>query len=363
MAVRDIMSPRQAEPPAPERALPSFLDRMNAFGERHAKAIIIASTALIIVTVLIFAQILWQRSLFDRLERDLADAESTERLSELKKKYAGTRGEARVLATLGHEYYAKGDLRDALSAYDEFLERFPEHPLKAAVDRSRKIIRESLDFEESQKEARDKEMYLNAHPLHRPQGRESLTRAHPVKEAHPVVQLKFKNKPDAVFVELFEDEAPNTVANFVSLVEKKYFDGLAFHKSDGDERLQIEAKTAGAVDYRLEHEKTFREGDIGMLVMVRRPDGSGNAGAQFQILLKSVADLQNATVFGQVLNEEAARDFIEAQRKAGAQTPVLSGPLDAMSTLRALDEKENRLETVEIARKREHPYEPRVVSK
>lgn len=44
----------------------------------------------------------------------------------------------------------------------------------------------------------------------------------------PRVLLK-TNKGDIV-VELFENEAPNTVANFVSLVEKKFYDGVPFHR-------------------------------------------------------------------------------------------------------------------------------------
>jgi cyclophilin family peptidyl-prolyl cis-trans isomerase len=44
----------------------------------------------------------------------------------------------------------------------------------------------------------------------------------------PLVLIK-TNKGDIV-VELFENEAPNTVANFITLVEKKFYDGLTFHR-------------------------------------------------------------------------------------------------------------------------------------
>jgi cyclophilin family peptidyl-prolyl cis-trans isomerase len=44
----------------------------------------------------------------------------------------------------------------------------------------------------------------------------------------PRVLIK-TNKGDIV-VELFENEAPNTVANFITLVEKKFYDGLTFHR-------------------------------------------------------------------------------------------------------------------------------------
>jgi cyclophilin family peptidyl-prolyl cis-trans isomerase len=44
----------------------------------------------------------------------------------------------------------------------------------------------------------------------------------------PRVLLK-TNKGDIV-IELFENEAPNAVANFISLVEKKFYDGVTFHR-------------------------------------------------------------------------------------------------------------------------------------
>ncbi|HWC91423.1 MAG TPA: peptidylprolyl isomerase, partial [Pirellulales bacterium] len=47
-------------------------------------------------------------------------------------------------------------------------------------------------------------------------------------EARPVVLLH-TTKGD-VIIELYEDEAPNTVANFVSLVEKGFYNGLKFHR-------------------------------------------------------------------------------------------------------------------------------------
>lgn len=47
-------------------------------------------------------------------------------------------------------------------------------------------------------------------------------------DALPQVQLK-TSKGDIV-VELFENEAPNTVANFISLVEKEFYNGIKFHR-------------------------------------------------------------------------------------------------------------------------------------
>lgn len=43
-------------------------------------------------------------------------------------------------------------------------------------------------------------------------------------------RVLFKTNKGDIELELFENEAPNTVANFISLVEKKKYDGIAFHR-------------------------------------------------------------------------------------------------------------------------------------
>lgn len=48
------------------------------------------------------------------------------------------------------------------------------------------------------------------------------------EERLPRILMKTSKGP--IEIELFENEAPNTVANFVSLVEKKFYDGIAFHR-------------------------------------------------------------------------------------------------------------------------------------
>src|SRR5262245_21644603 len=112
-----------------EGVKPGFLDRLNEIGERHAKLIITISTVLIIVTVIIFANVLYQRTLYDRLENDLAKATTEEQLVALQKKYEGSKGEPRVLLTLGHFYYKENKPEKALELYRDFLKKYPEHPL------------------------------------------------------------------------------------------------------------------------------------------------------------------------------------------------------------------------------------------
>ena len=50
----------------------------------------------------------------------------------------------------------------------------------------------------------------------------------PKKGEPPRVKLETSKGP--VVIELFENEAPQAVGNFVNLVEKHFYDGLTFHR-------------------------------------------------------------------------------------------------------------------------------------
>jgi cyclophilin family peptidyl-prolyl cis-trans isomerase len=79
-----------------------------------------------------------------------------------------------------------------------------------------KTLRESL--------AKEKEYWAAESAL---RAAEEKAAADPAK-ALPRVLLK--TSQGDIVVELFENEAPNTVANFISLVEKGYYKGVAFHR-------------------------------------------------------------------------------------------------------------------------------------
>ncbi len=50
------------------------------------------------------------------------------------------------------------------------------------------------------------------------------------EKADNLPRVKLETTQGDIVVELFENQAPNTVANFISLVEKKFYDGLSFHR-------------------------------------------------------------------------------------------------------------------------------------
>ncbi len=319
-----------------------WLDRVNEFGERHAKIIITLSAVLIVVCVIIYVNVLHQRTLFDRLEKDLAAAAGsptaeagTTKLLELKKKYAGTRGEPRVLVVLGDHYVRHHQIDDALAVYEDFIQRFPdETAFRTSVERSAQVLRENKEYRDSKEQAALKTPLLDVHPYASSRVKGNPLRGTPVKEPHPIVAIRIKGRPEPIKIELFEDEAPNSVANFIQLVEEGYLAGLTFKKVD-DDRLQVNPKKEGAKNFALDAEKTARPGDVGALLLVRRPDGAGNSGTEFQILLNSVDAPGDATVFGQVIPEDQG----------------------SIATARAVAPDKDEIDSARVERKRDHKYE------
>ena len=114
------------------------------------------------------------------------------------------------------------------------------------------------------------------------------------------------NKGD-IEVELFENEAPNTVANFITLVEKGFYNGLTFHRvlpafmaQGGDPK----GDGTGGPGYsipdecnRPNHRLHFR-GSLSM-AKAARPDSGGS---QFFITFVPTSHLDGKhTVFGRVI--------------------------------------------------------------
>jgi len=60
--------------------------------------------------------------------------------------------------------------------------------------------------------------------------RKAETAAGEQDPAKKLPRVELTTKKGKIVLELFENEAPNTVANFISLVEKKFYDGVVFHR-------------------------------------------------------------------------------------------------------------------------------------
>jgi cyclophilin family peptidyl-prolyl cis-trans isomerase len=170
------------------------------------------------------------------------------------------------------------------------------------------------------------------------------------KQANDLPQVQFKTTKGDIIIELFENEAPNTVANFISLVEKKKYDHTRFHRvipnfmaQGGDPNTlddDPQNDGQGGPGYSIACEcygKNARRHFQGTLSMAHA--GKDTGGSQFFIThlptphLNPDPELQKGhTVFGRVVKG-----------------------LDVALALRIGDE----IESAKVLRKRDHEYKPK----
>ena len=121
------------------------------------------------------------------------------------------------------------------------------------------------------------------------------------------------NKGDIVF-EMFDEEAPKTVANMRALAEKGYYDGLAFHRIIPDFMIQggcPQGTGTGGPGYTFEDEFNSRKVVRGALAMAN--SGPNTNGSQFFIVTKEAAPWLDGkhTVFGEVTAGMDVVDLLE----------------------------------------------------
>lgn len=135
-----------------------------------------------------------------------------------------------------------------------------------------------------------------------------------MKNTKAIIQTRFGD----ISLQFFPDVAPNHVDNFISLSEKRFYEGTIFHRvipgfmiQGGDPNSKSKDKTRhgmGGPGYYLKAEFNDRPHKKGTLSMARTsiPD---TAGSQFFICAEKVPHLDGQyTVFGEVT---AGMDVVE----------------------------------------------------
>jgi peptidyl-prolyl cis-trans isomerase B (cyclophilin B) len=116
---------------------------------------------------------------------------------------------------------------------------------------------------------------------------------------------------------LFAEQAPMTVANFVNLTLRKFYDGLSFHRVIPNFMIQggcPQGSGTGGPGYRFEDEivATLKHDKPGMLSMAN--SGPNTNGSQFFITHVATPWLDGKhTVFGECM-ERADRDIVDHVR-------------------------------------------------
>jgi peptidyl-prolyl cis-trans isomerase B (cyclophilin B) len=122
-----------------------------------------------------------------------------------------------------------------------------------------------------------------------------------------MLKATFKTTKGDINLELHAEKAPLTVANFVNLCKKGYYDGLKFHRVIPDFMIQggcpLGTGTGGpGYQFKDEFHPTLRHDTAGVLSMAN--SGPGSNGSQFFITHIETPWLDNNhTVFGTVVTE------------------------------------------------------------
>jgi peptidyl-prolyl cis-trans isomerase B (cyclophilin B) len=134
-----------------------------------------------------------------------------------------------------------------------------------------------------------------------------------ISEKLPKIQIQTER--GNITIEMFEDEAPNTVANMISLIEKGYYDGLNFHRVIPDFMIQggcPHGTGTGGPGYDFDDEcaQDRRHDRAGVLSMANA--GPGTNGSQFFITHGPTPHLDGKhTVFGKVTEGQEVVDEIK----------------------------------------------------
>lgn len=146
----------------------------------------------------------------------------------------------------------------------------------------------------------------------------------------PIVTFEFENG-DVIKAELYPEIAPNTVKNFISLIDKSFYDGKIFHRVIKNFMIQGGCPNGtgmGGPGYSIKGEfsqngfENNLKHDEGVLSMAR----SGNpnsAGSQFFIMHKKSPHLDGAYAsFGKIIEGMDIVDKIANTKVSIGDKPV-----------------------------------------
>ena len=140
---------------------------------------------------------------------------------------------------------------------------------------------------------------------------------------NPIVTINMENG-GVIKAELYPEVAPNTVKNFISLVNKGFYDGVIFHRVIPGFMIQggcPDGNGMGGPGYSIKGEfnrngfKNDLKHSRGILSMARTMVND-SAGSQFFVMVADAPHLDNQyAAFGKVIEGmEVADDIVKAKR-------------------------------------------------
>ena len=127
--------------------------------------------------------------------------------------------------------------------------------------------------------------------------------------------IQIQTSKGQINIELFEEDAPNTVANMISLIENGFYDGLVFHRVIPNFMIQGGCPLGsgtGDPGYRFDDEFMPNRCHDGPGILSMANAGPRTNGSQFFITHSAQPHLDGKhTVFGKVINGQEVVDLIQ----------------------------------------------------
>ena len=214
-----------------------------------------------------------------------------------------------------------------------------------AFERAKKIAPKDRDQQEMDRFATTAANYINFWKRE-----QEIRAAEAAKDNLPRIQ--FETTRGTFVIELYEDQAPNTVANIINLTESGFYDGLPFHRNIAWFMIQggdPKGDGTGGPGYTIKDEydnPEARNHFVGSLSMANNSRPNTN-GSQFFVTNSCTYFLNGRhTVFGRVIEglEVAQVSPIDSKDPNGKAAPFF-------------------IKKAQVLRKRPHPYVVEKISK
>ncbi len=172
----------------------------------------------------------------------------------------------------------------------------------------------------------------------------------------PRVEIQILDKGKIV-IELFEDEAPETVANFISLIETGIYDGIIFHRviksylAHSGLMSMNKFEPIGYTIYDENNRPDRRHHFRGSVAMWCNSQAPNSGGAEFYIMNVPAPYFTetNHTVFGRVIEGMELVDLLQETRTLNEEEKKEEPVMDITP---------ETIQSIKVIRKRDHAYEP-----
>jgi len=186
---------------------------------------------------------------------------------------------------------------------------------------------------------------------------DELLLRHAEKEQNDLPRVRLLTTQGDIIIELYENEAPDTVGNFISLVESDYYKNRLFHRvidgfmaQGGGFKLQGGVEVDGdGPGYAIPCECNSPEKRLHFTNCISMAHaGTNTGGAQFFLTLSRTDSLDGRhTCFGRIIK---GTDVLAAIKKTHIPLELTEQPIEGV--------QKDKIISAEVIRKRDHEYSP-----